>query len=314
MIAQNSITHSLRRFRSMEARWKQVSTQRAPRTQRGTGAMVQVRTLSRAWFLKRARNRLYLENRGPLFAGDEQAFMLRIVSDAIQNRFGIDHLIGGKQACEVDPADHVPVLRRDAHDHIRVPDVGVNLAFDEFQLIETIDANIVFLDHDVARFLERVGIAESQRGAAVAGNYFLRGAGHAPAFTRIGKLLDRLQRGAIEDETDVGLPSPLIDVRSPVDDSLSEILRWKIVTLEGLTGFRITGHNGGASFDAGSLIELSIEVEEPFCITIRRVRIFCDYLVTIDGSGGGRIRTEQKGKRGEDSREISKIGDGRVHS
>src|SRR5271156_4687430 len=116
------------------------------------------------------------------------------------------------------------VLRRDAHDHVRVPDVGVNLAVDEFQLIETIDANIVFLNHDVANLLEGVGIAKAQRGAAVAGNYLLRRACHAPAFTGVGKLLDRLQSSAVEDEADVRLPCPLVNVRTPVDDAFAEIL------------------------------------------------------------------------------------------
>ena len=62
----------------------------------------------------------------------------------------------------------------DAGDAIGVPDVGVDLAFDVFELV--------------------------------------CGAGDAPAFAVVVELADDAQGEAIEDEADVGLPSPLEEV------------------------------------------------------------------------------------------------------
>ena len=39
-------------------------------------------------------NNFNLEYGGPLFSGDEEAVVLRIISDAIENRLGVDLLVG----------------------------------------------------------------------------------------------------------------------------------------------------------------------------------------------------------------------------
>src|SRR5580704_7039584 len=80
-----------------------------------------------------------LEYRWPLLPGNEEPIVLRIVSDSIENGFGIDHLIGRQQACEVDPGNYVPISGRNPREHVRVPDVRVNLAFNELEFIELLD-------------------------------------------------------------------------------------------------------------------------------------------------------------------------------
>src|SRR5580704_18223405 len=91
-----------------------------------------------------------LEYRWPLLPGNEKPIVLRIVSDSIENRFGIDHLIGRQQTCEIDPRDYVPISWRNPRDHVRVPDVRVNLAFDELKFIELLDDLAAIFHQDVA--------------------------------------------------------------------------------------------------------------------------------------------------------------------
>jgi hypothetical protein len=46
--------------------------------------------------LMKAVNNFNLKYRGPLFSSDEQAVALRIIGDAVEDRFGVD-LLGGRE-------------------------------------------------------------------------------------------------------------------------------------------------------------------------------------------------------------------------
>jgi hypothetical protein len=52
--------------------------------------------LLRMRLLMREVRNFNLEYSGPLFSGDEQAVVLRIVGDAVEDRFRVD-LLGGRQ-------------------------------------------------------------------------------------------------------------------------------------------------------------------------------------------------------------------------
>jgi len=54
---------------------------------------------------------LDLEDSRPLLAGHKQPVMLGVVGDSVQDGLGIDLLIVGQDAGQVDPGDDVPVLR-----------------------------------------------------------------------------------------------------------------------------------------------------------------------------------------------------------
>jgi hypothetical protein len=182
---------------------------------------------------------LDFEYRWPLLAGDKEPVVLGIVGDSIENGFGIDHLIGRQQSGEVDPGDYVSIARRNPRDHIRMPDVRVNLAFDELKFVQLVDDLAPVFHENVTRFPKGIGIAKAQGGSAIAGDELFRRASHAPTFSCVRELLHRLQAEAVVDETDVRCLCPLVDVRPPVDDPLAEIFRRKTAILQRLSCFRI---------------------------------------------------------------------------
>ena len=53
----------------------------------------------------------------------------------------------------------------DARNPVRVPDIGVNLALDQLQLVELVDYLGAIFHHNVVSLLERVRIAEAKGGA-----------------------------------------------------------------------------------------------------------------------------------------------------
>jgi hypothetical protein len=64
---------------------------------------------------------------------------LRIIRDAVENRLGVNSLGGRQKSSEINPGDHMTILRRNSRDPVRVPDIGVNFAFDKFEFVELID-------------------------------------------------------------------------------------------------------------------------------------------------------------------------------
>jgi hypothetical protein len=53
------------------------------------------------------------------------------------------------------------VLRRDPGNPVGMPDICVNLSFDEFELVEIVDSFAAVFRHYVVGFLEGVWIAEA---------------------------------------------------------------------------------------------------------------------------------------------------------
>jgi len=84
------------------------------------------------------RNNLDLEELGPEFPGDENAVVRGVVSDAVEDGFGIGAFVVGQQAGKIDPAQHLAGCGRDARDAVGVPDVRVDLAVDVFELVELV--------------------------------------------------------------------------------------------------------------------------------------------------------------------------------
>src|ERR1700733_1390767 len=219
-------------------------------------------------FLANALDYLNLEYRWPLLPGDEDPIMLRIVSNPVENRFGVDPLGRRHQAGQVNPCDYMSVRRRNPSDHIRVPDIRVNLAFDELQFIEIVDDFVSVRYENVAGFLKSFGIAKAERRAAVAGNDLLSSASHTPAFSGVSELLHRLEVGAVVNEADVRLPRPLINVRTPVHNPFAEILRRYFAVLDCITSARIDSHHCGVPTDSGAFIKHTVQVEESFGVIL----------------------------------------------
>src|ERR1700722_6346310 len=145
-----------------------------------------------------------------------------------------------------------------------MPDVGINLALDELELIELPDDFAAILYHDVSRFLEGGRVAEAQDGSAVARNELVRRMRHAPSLSQVSKLLQNLQREAVVYETDMRFPGPLVDVPAPVNDALAEVLRRQIVALQNPSGFWSDGQHRGAPLDSNAFVEYSVQIKEAF--------------------------------------------------
>lgn len=86
---------------------------------------------------------------------------MRIIGDAVEDRFGFGFPSSRKQASEIDPGDHMAVLRRDSRNPVGAPDVRVNLALDEFEFVEIVNNFAAIFHHYVVGFLEGVWIAEA---------------------------------------------------------------------------------------------------------------------------------------------------------
>jgi hypothetical protein len=85
------------------------------------------------------RNEFDFEYGWPLFPGDEEAVMLCVVGDPVQDCLAVQLEHRGKDAGKVNPANDTSVLRRNAHDTVAVPNVCVYLALDKLKLIELLD-------------------------------------------------------------------------------------------------------------------------------------------------------------------------------
>jgi hypothetical protein len=181
--------------------------------------------------------------------------MLRVVGDAVQYRFVVDPSVCGHQAGEVDPAEDVSIPWRNSRDPIRVPDVRVDLTFDKLELIERLHGMFAVLHHDVAGLLEGFGITEAQSRGAVAGDDRFRRARHAPALAAIRELPGRAEREPVEDQTDMRLPGPLVNVGTPVDDAFAEVLLRQIALLHNFAGLRLNDQDRGATLQPGAFVE-----------------------------------------------------------
>jgi hypothetical protein len=105
-----------------------------------------------------------------LFAGDEDAVMLCVVGDAVEDGFCIAEGAGGAETGEIDPREDAPVIWRDSGYAFGVPDVSVDFAFDVFELVELRNGLVSVFYDDVAGLFEGGGITEAEGRGAVAGD------------------------------------------------------------------------------------------------------------------------------------------------
>src|SRR5580658_4459270 len=143
---------------------------------------------------------------GPQLAGYEKPVVRLIVRDAVEDGFRAGPVGIGKQAGEVNPAKDASGSGGDAGDAVGVPDVGVDLAVDELELVELGDGDAVVADGDTAEFVEGFGIEEAERGGAVGEDDAFAVLGEAPALAGIGEGAQQVEGRAVIDERDVALP------------------------------------------------------------------------------------------------------------
>ena len=73
----------------------------------------------------------------PEFARDEQTVGFGVIGNPVEDGIGVVGAVVTINASEIDPAENPTSDRLDACDQVGLPDVRVDLTFDEFELIES---------------------------------------------------------------------------------------------------------------------------------------------------------------------------------
>ncbi len=230
------------------------------------------------------RHDLDLEEGRPLLAGDEEAVMLGVVGDAVEDGFGGEALSVRKKAGAVDPGENAAVDGGDAGDTVGVPDIGVDEAVDELELVELVDGGWAVVDEDAASFGEGSRVAEAESSGAVRGDELAGGSGDAPAFAGVVEGADLAKSKPVVKEADVGLPGPLQEVGAVVDDAFAEVLRGKVDVLDGKYAAERVDEQAGVTFEAGAFVEESVLVEQAFGVAVGGVRVGVEDFVGVGGS------------------------------
>jgi uncharacterized membrane protein len=104
-----------------------------------------------------------LEQLRPEFAGDEEAVTVGVVGDAVQDgAFAMEFALVN-DALQIDSSQDLPGVRRNAHNVVRLSDVGVDFTLYPFELIEIFDWPPGLIRHSqAANGMERLGIEEAQ--------------------------------------------------------------------------------------------------------------------------------------------------------
>src|SRR5262249_45340106 len=110
----------------------------------------------------------------------------------------------------IDPGVHSPALRINARDAVGLPDVGVDLSLNVFELIEFVDLAPVVLDPDNALHLEGVGVQEADLIRPVAHDQRTSIVREPPAFSRVIEPTDQVERVEVINESLLRLPSQLV--------------------------------------------------------------------------------------------------------
>jgi hypothetical protein len=104
-----------------------------------------------------------LEQLGPQLAGDEEAVTVGVVGDAVQDGALAMEFALVNDALQIDSSQDLPGVRGNAHNVVRLPDVGVDFTLYPFELIEIFDWPPGLIRHSqAANGMERLGIEEAQ--------------------------------------------------------------------------------------------------------------------------------------------------------
>jgi hypothetical protein len=127
-----------------------------------------------------------------------------------------------QKAGEVDPANHLSALWRDAGDAIGLPDIGENLSLDEFQFIQLVDRLVPIVDFDSTLFRERVAVQNADLSGPVAHEKVTAIGGETPSFAGVSEGAQQFEVAEVVDKSGLGLPGELHHCVSEESDSLTE--------------------------------------------------------------------------------------------
>ena len=106
-----------------------------------------------------------------------------------------------------------------------------------------------------------------------------------------------MEGGSVVDEACVGLPGPLVEIGSPVDDAFAEVLRGEVEVLSDAAGGGVGDQDLRVALEARAFVEKAVEVEEAFGVGGGGVGEGGDDFVAVDGSlCGGRVERDEQGE------------------
>lgn len=245
-----------------------------------------------------------LEQLGPEFSGDEKAVALNVIGDTVQDgAFAMEFALVN-DALQIDPPQDLPGARGNAHDVVRLPDVGVDFTSYPLELIEVFDwPSRLVRDSQAANGPERIGLQEAQVGAAIAHNQLGRIVSQSPPFTFVGNGSLHGEAEAVVNKGFVGSPCQLNQRAAPVRQALTEDLGREIMFLQNGSSRKIDHPQGGPAVQAGAFVKVAIHVDKSLRKGMGVVLVGMEDLVGV--GGGGDLSRRQYGTAQGQKREPS---------
>jgi len=178
-----------------------------------------------AWRRSRLQRKFDLEDIWPQFTGDVNFSRCGIIGDAIEH-FGAGVFVGffPYDGPEVELTDDLSAAGIDLQNIIGLPLIGVDVAFDQFQLVYVTDGAVIISDTQHLDQPEGIGIEVADVAGAITHDELGAIGGHAPAFFGgKGEFAQLLESFSVIDETDFGRIGQLIHFSIEEDDAFAEV-------------------------------------------------------------------------------------------
>ena len=214
---------------------------------------------------------------GPAFACDEQMAGVGEVGDAVEDVLGP---AGARvEICQVNRAGDATGPGVDDNDPVRGPDVGVDRAVDEFELVQAVHGPTSIPDLDLPGLAVRVRVEKVQCGCAVAVDQLPAVVRDPPALRRVGELFEQGEPVLRIDEARVGSPCELDELVTEDRDSFAEVLARQAEPLDDLSRLQLPADYGRLAVEPRPLVEEAVLVHEPLRERPAVVRIAVDHLI-----------------------------------
>ena len=135
---------------------------------------------------------------------------------------------------------------------------------------------------DPRQFLLGRRIQKAKERAPVAHDQSLAVIGQTPAFTAIRERALALERGAVVQKTDAGLPGEFVDGVVHDGDPFAEVLRVHFLELQHLTVFEADLANCRTAVQPGAFVQDTVAIDESLGECLGIVRIDMDHSVAAD--------------------------------
>ena len=239
---------------------------------------------------------LDLEELRPELSRYKEAVPAGIVGDPVEYIHGGPPVGAGEQPLQIDPAGYGAGYGRNLRDPIRPVDIGINLAPDELQFVQTGQRHPPAVHIQPSRFPEGFRIQKPQRRGAVAHDQPVPIASQTPSLSRIAEGSAELQTQTVVNKPQIRSPGQLQQPAAPLGDPLPEILTVQKMPFDYFPRLQADLPQARCPVQPGALIKISVTPDEPLrkCATV--VGIDLDDAVSINGEVG--LISSHRGRSG----------------